>query len=406
LQIGSSTWGQARLALVCIFGSKGKNAAKLESSRLWLVPSLLFWFVNEVKAVMSGITIARFIGPAILLFTWGMIGYDIYLKKHPKKLSQEGGAPTSAEDLTLLGKAPAIRIDYIGGTVGTLILKNDRDSPAIIRRVGNLISREEYESSYALSVSPEVIPQVEKGHPVECKVYGVSSPGASSTSLEAVLRGGNEYSIDSVLIDYDDCDGNQFSRLFLLTRNTDDSVVFVPEPVALRGHSKFLAPQMQNLFNLRHELAVGKYAQRSLGRPSDIVLSDEEKIKITLPLDGESLIDKQPLGANSFSYAVRGKLKSLPKGCKIWLLTADEEGKQYWPQGFYPMQYNEATGDWNGRVHVGNSPVQITALVAPSTSQQLFHYFQKRGDETKFYSPLDRIPAECQNVASVRARVL
>jgi hypothetical protein len=133
--------------------------------------------------------------------------------------------------------------------------------------------------------------------------------------------------------------------------------------------------------------------------------SDEERIKITLPLPGEPLIDKQPLGPSAFSYEVRGKLKSLPQGCEIWLLTADDRAERYWPQGFRRVQYKEQTGDWQGRVHAGNSPLRVIALVAPPTSQQLFRYFQKRGDETGYHSPLDRIPEECQNIASVQTRV-
>ena len=117
-------------------------------------------------------------------------------------------------------------------------------------------------------------------------------------------------------------------------------------------------------------------------------LSDEDRIKITLPLPGEALIDKQPLGPKSVSHAVRGTLRSLPEECEIWLLTADEKTKRYWPQGFSAVQYNRQTGDWQGRVHAGHSPLQIVAVVAPPTSQQLFRYFQKRGDETKLYAPL------------------
>jgi hypothetical protein len=133
-------------------------------------------------------------------------------------------------------------------------------------------------------------------------------------------------------------------------------------------------------------------------------LPEEEKITITLPQRGEALIDKQPLGPASFSHLVRGKLKSLPEGHMIWLLTADDRTEHYWPQGFYPVQYDQQTGEWHGRIHAGRSPLRIVALIAPPTSQQLFRYFQKRGDETKFFSPLDKIPAECQNVASVQTR--
>jgi hypothetical protein len=130
------------------------------------------------------------------------------------------------------------------------------------------------------------------------------------------------------------------------------------------------------------------------------------KIQITLPRHGEILTDPNPLGPSSVSYLVRGKLKALPEGHQIWLLTADERFEQYWPQGFYPVQFNEHTGEWHGRVNgSGHSPLRIFAVVAPPTSQDFFRYFQKRGDETKKFIPLNRLPPECCNTASVQARL-
>jgi hypothetical protein len=130
------------------------------------------------------------------------------------------------------------------------------------------------------------------------------------------------------------------------------------------------------------------------------------QIQITLPRPGEVLTDPNPLGSGSVSYIVCGRLKSLPKGHKIWLLTADERTEHFWPQTFYPVQFNEQTGEWHGRVNgSGRSPLQIVAVVAPPTSQDLFRYFQKRGDETKNFVPLTRVPPECRNVHSVQARL-
>lgn len=130
------------------------------------------------------------------------------------------------------------------------------------------------------------------------------------------------------------------------------------------------------------------------------------QIEITLPRHGEVLTDQNPLGPGAVSYIVRGKLRSLPKGHKIWLLTADERTEQFWPQTFYPVQFNEKTGEWHGRINgSGRSPLQIFAVVAPPTSQDFFRYFQKRGDETKNFVPLTRIPPECRNVHSVQARL-
>jgi len=142
-------------------------------------------------------------------------------------------------------------------------------------------------------------------------------------------------------------------------------------------------------------------------KSDDAPLTGEDKIKITLPRNGEALSDKQPKG-ESFSYVVRGTLKSLPEPCKIWLLVSGLNNN-YWPQTFCPVHYDEATGDWEGRVDIGGTGARrIIALVAPLTSQQLFQYFKKVGDlrrlkkeQPPFYEPLDAIPAECGNTASV-----
>ena len=137
-------------------------------------------------------------------------------------------------------------------------------------------------------------------------------------------------------------------------------------------------------------------------------ISQEDRIKITLPLSGDPLSDKQPY-YNGFTYGVRGTLRMLPMGHEIWLLTADDRTGEFWPQGFSSVEYNERTGDWKGRIHVGKSPLRVIALVAPLFSQQLFRYYQKCGDQSKatpkVYVPLDLIPTECENIASVQTRV-
>jgi hypothetical protein len=131
-----------------------------------------------------------------------------------------------------------------------------------------------------------------------------------------------------------------------------------------------------------------------------------EQIEITSPVHGQVLADPKPLGPNSVSYPVRGRLKRLPDGQhKIWLLVAHEGSERCWPQGFYSVDYDNQTGEWNGRVNAGNTPLRIIAVVAPPTSQDLFRYFQKRGDETKSYVPLERVPPECSNRASVVVRL-
>lgn len=160
-----------------------------------------------IAFVFVGIGIARQLGKIYDAVKTALTSKSSLITENAKLKAQVQAATmstTTPGDLALLKNAPAHRVEYIGGTIGTLILKNDRDSPAIVRRFGHLESEEAYGSSYTLNVSPEVIPQIEKGNPMECRLYGVTSPSATSSSLEAVLRDGTEHSVDSVLIDYDD----------------------------------------------------------------------------------------------------------------------------------------------------------------------------------------------------------
>jgi hypothetical protein len=131
----------------------------------------------------------------------------------------------------------------------------------------------------------------------------------------------------------------------------------------------------------------------------------QHKIRITYPRSGETLSGAQQLGAG-FSYPVRGYLEQLPQGHEIWLLTAAQRSDQFWPQGFFPVQLDSATGEWYGRINASRgSPFRIFAVVAPPTSQDLFRYFQRRGDETGTFVPLDRIPLECANADLTEAFV-
>ena len=148
----------------------------------------------------------------------------------------------------------------------------------------------------------------------------------------------------------------------------------------------------------------GAILLRSLGRPRLTEEKNQPGVQITLPRPGEIMSDKQPFGMSS-SYVVRGRLTSLPESHQIWLLTSDGRPDRFWPQGFYPVQFDPRTGDWHGRVHGKTSPLQVFAVVAPPTSQDLFHYYQRRGEETGTFTPLPRVPPECKNLDSVQAIV-
>jgi len=155
-----------------------------------------------------------------------------------------------------LRAAPSIRIDYVSEHIDRLIFKNDRNIPAVVRRVGNLISKERYESEYELTLIPSTLPPVDATNPIECKLYNLSNPSIGKSSLDEALKGGTPQSLDSVVIDYDDCDGNEFSRRFILTRNADGTVAWIPDPVCLRGQTQSPVPGVQDLAKLRRNLSL------------------------------------------------------------------------------------------------------------------------------------------------------
>lgn len=70
-------------------------------------------------------------------------------------------------------------------------------------------------------------------------------------------------SVDTVLIDYDDDDGNQFSRQFVLTGNSSTgTVAWVHEPIVPRGQIREIQPGVQSLAKLRQKIALADAYQR------------------------------------------------------------------------------------------------------------------------------------------------
>jgi hypothetical protein len=79
------------------------------------------------------------------------------------------------------------------------------------------------------------------------------------------------------------------------------------------------------------------------------------------------------------------------------------DGK-FWPQTGDPVQFNQTTGEWHGRISEKRPKkrfVKIIAVVAPPTSQQLFRYYGRVGEKTS-WEPLDEIPPECTNQTYVQ----
>ena len=127
-------------------------------------------------------------------------------------------------------------------------------------------------------------------------------------------------------------------------------------------------------------------------------------MQITSPRPGEVLRDTKQLPPGK-CFRVAGRLGMLPPGHKIWLLVRPHGQRGYWPQGFEPVDYTPATGDWFGYVFEpsGNAKITIFAVVAPPSAQAFFEYYQKHGNATN-WAALNEIPVECGNRQEVEAK--
>jgi len=151
--------------------------------------------------------------------------------------------------------APNPLIEYrSSGARHELILTTDKQKAVIGPSLGPVICRETYESKYEIEAIPGVLPSITVW-PVACQVSGVKVPDASSfSSLVDVLRRRSPIGVAWVVLDFKDSDSAEFSRLFTLHRNVDDSVIFMPSPVTRRGETSPPEPGSQELAALDHKL--------------------------------------------------------------------------------------------------------------------------------------------------------
>lgn len=132
----------------------------------------------------------------------------------------------------------------------------------------------------------------------------------------------------------------------------------------------------------------------------------DRQIRITHPRPLETLSDPEALG-NGHCFRVTGTLKHLPTNHEIWLLTEDEVTGRVWPQGFFSVQFDSHQRTWTGKINgSGRKQVKITAVVAPPTARDFFRYYQRMGGlrDNKF-EPLEGVPVECKNRASMQALI-
>lgn len=130
-----------------------------------------------------------------------------------------------------------------------------------------------------------------------------------------------------------------------------------------------------------------------------------QKIEITSPRPSEALRYPENFGSNLIVCEVRGKLKKLPNGHRVWLLIQDPIYDKAWPQGFQPVIYDPKSCEWSGKV-MGSpgTKTRVVAVVAPPTSCEFFQYYEQVGAQHNNYAPLQRIPSECYNQASVQTQ--
>jgi hypothetical protein len=133
-----------------------------------------------------------------------------------------------------------------------------------------------------------------------------------------------------------------------------------------------------------------------------------QRIAITDPVN-HGLLGVAEQRAGVVAHSLHGTIKHLRKDHKIWLVVVNESGDQFWPQGFAPVETNEANGTWRGYIHAFDwqykwQNITITAVIAPPTTQDYFNYFQRVGKKTD-YAALSAIPAECKWRGTIQAKL-
>ena len=139
-------------------------------------------------------------------------------------------------------------------SLNVLSLWSDNDLSALNATFRSVVSEERYHGEYELRLTPNTMPPISHDK-VQCRIVGVRNPNErSTTTLPDALRYDTEQTLTTVVIDYEDAEQNQFSRLFTLAKNIDDSVTWIPSPIRLRGECEFPGTEAQDLDGLRAKL--------------------------------------------------------------------------------------------------------------------------------------------------------
>jgi hypothetical protein len=175
-------------------------------------------------------------------------------------------APDEPAEGDSLKDAPALLLSYrrTPGGKSHLILSNEKGRTALVQRIGAIHGTETFAAYYGMTVVPST-PHVAMREPVSCDLFGVANPYEGGTHpLEDVLRNFSREGSASVVVDFNDADGRQFSQQFRLKREANDSVIFNPDPVVIRGQVAVPPTGRQDLAALHFKLKLLRDAKGRL----------------------------------------------------------------------------------------------------------------------------------------------
>jgi hypothetical protein len=195
------------------------------------------------------ISLGLFVGCVVLGAVLNVISGK---RQKPRTGSPKEGQGTQAlweahAESELIAVAPSVFVHHIRESDGRekLSFSNERPRAAVNAKLGPLCSAQFYEAEYKLDISPNTLPPIQNAKSVECVLYDF---------LTQRLADGTSETSDTVLLDYDDSDGHQFSRLFSLTVGITGTVTWSPGPIRKRGTIEIPPPRAQDLEALRDKL--------------------------------------------------------------------------------------------------------------------------------------------------------
>jgi len=216
--------------------------------------------------------------------------------------------PAPIEDVA--PDAPNPLVEYrSSGARHELILTTDKDRHVITPSIGPLACAERYGAEYEITTIPRILSQVSTGSPVTCQIAVRDPHTGSIVPLVDILRQSSPEGSASVFLSFKDSDDNEFSRLFTVHRNVDDSVTWIPGPVTLKGKRQAPIPGIGNLAKLRARLSLADN------------FPDEQKAAQQYLREAEE--------ARKKIESLESQLRAWPQAVGIYCLAQDAERLRY-----------------------------------------------------------------------------